>query len=258
MVMRILDINGAPIAYEDQGEGDAVVLVHGFAASVKENWERSGWISMLVRAKRRVVALDLRGHGQSVKPHDPAAYSFDVFASDVTALVEHLQLKKPDLIGFSLGARVVLQCLLTRPEKFLLGVLCGVGELLLDPKDDRDPEGFAKAMEAPSADGIGDDMARRFRLFAEGQGQDLKALAAVSRGLNAHPRVWSAAELGNIKHETLVVAGTSDDLAGAPEPLARVFPNAKAVRVPGCGHMDCLIQPMFKGAVMDFLAGMPA
>jgi len=130
--------------------------------------------------------------------------------------------------------------------------------LLLDPKSDRDPEGFAKAMEAPSADGISDDMARRFRLFAEGQGQDLRALAAVSRGLNAHPRLWTAAELGTIKHETLVVAGNGDDLAGAPEPLARAFANAKAVRVPGCGHMDCLIQPMFKGAVMDFLAGMPA
>ena len=76
-------------------------------------------------------------------------------------------------------------------------------------------------------------------------------------GLNASGRAWSAAELGAIKHETLVVAGTADDLAGAPEPLARAFPNAKAVRVPGCGHMDCLIQPMFKGAVMDFLAGVP-
>ena len=255
--MRTLDIGGVPIAYEDQGEGDAVVLVHGFAASVKENWERSGWISMLVRARRRVVALDLRGHGQSAKFYEPGAYSFDVFAGDVVALVEHLQLKKPDLIGFSLGARVVLQCLLSRPEKFLLGALCGVGELLLDPKSDRDPEGFAKALEAPSADGIGDDMARRFRLFAEGQGQDLRALAAVSRGLNAHPRLWTKGELGTITHETLVVAGTADDLAGAPEPLARAFSNAKGVRVPGCGHMDCLIQPMFKGAVMDFLAGMP-
>jgi pimeloyl-ACP methyl ester carboxylesterase len=75
--------------------------------------------------------------------------------------------------------------------------------------------------------------------------------------LIAHARLWTAAELGTIKHEMLVVAGTGDDLAGDPEPLARALANAKAVRVPGCGHMDCLIQPMFKGAVMDFLAGMP-
>lgn len=255
--MPTLDVNGAAIAYEDQGEGDAVVLVHGFAASAAENWGRSGWLAMLTRAKRRVVALDLRGHGKSSKFYGAADYSFEIFARDVVALVDHLQLKKPDLIGFSLGARVVLQCLIQRPEKFLLGTLCGVGELLLNPAADRDPEAFAQAMEAPTADAISDDMARRFRLFAEGQGQDLKALAAVSRGLNASGRMWSAAELGAIKHETLVVAGTADDLAGAPEPLARAFPNAKAVRVAGCGHMDCLIQPMFKGAVMDFLAGVP-
>ncbi len=256
--MPTLDVDGAAIAYSDQGEGDAVVLLHGFAASIAENWERSGWISMLARAKRRVVAIDLRGHGKSAKFYDPGDYSLDIFALDVVAIVEHLQLKKPDLIGFSLGARVVLQALLLRPERFLLGVLCGAGELLLNPRADRDPEEFARAMEAPNAEAIGDDMARRFRLFAEGQGQDLKALAAVSRGLNASARGWSAAELGGIKHETLVVAGTGDDLAGAPEPLARALHNAKAVRVPGCGHMDCLIQPMFKGAVMDFLAGMPS
>jgi pimeloyl-ACP methyl ester carboxylesterase len=253
--MPTLDVDGATIAYADQGEGDAVVLVHGFAASVAENWERSGWLSMLVRAKRRVVAIDLRGHGKSAKFYDPADYSLDIFARDVVAIVEHLQLKKPDLIGFSLGARVVLQSLLLRPERFLLGVLCGVGEFLLNPRADRDPEEFARAMEAPNVEAISDDMARRFRLFAEGQGQDLKALAAVSRGLNASGRGWSAAELGGIKNETLVVAGAGDDLAGAPEPLARALHNARAVRVPGCGHMDCLIQPMFKGAIMDFLAG---
>jgi pimeloyl-ACP methyl ester carboxylesterase len=255
--MHTLEIGGTAIAYTDQGQGDAVVLVHGFAASVAENWQRSGWLSMLERAKRRVVALDLRGHGRSVKFYEPDAYSFAAFADDVVALVEHLQLKKPDLIGFSLGARVVLQCLLQRPEKFLLGVLCGVGELMLRPSEGRDAEVLAKAMEALDADGVSDDMARRFRLFAEGQGQDLKALAAVSRGLIAHARLWTAAELGTIKHEMLVVAGTGDDLAGDPEPLARALANAKAVRVPGCGHMDCLIQPMFKGTVMDFLCGMP-
>lgn len=255
--MPSLEINGATIAYDDEGQGDAVVLVHGFAASSQENWGKSGWIGMLARAKRRVVSLDLRGHGRSTKFYQPTDYSLPMMAGDVIALVAHLGLKKPDLIGFSLGARVVLEALRTAPDKFLLGVLCGVGETLINPRDDRDPEDFPRAMEAPSADAVTDDMARRFRLFAEGQGQDLKALAAVTRGLNASGRGWTAQDLAAIKHETLVVAGSGDDLAGAPEPLAKAFPQARAVRVPGCGHMDCLIQPMFKGAVMDFLAGMP-
>lgn len=255
--MAVLSVDGVDIFYSDQGAGDGVVLVHGFAASTQENWGKAGWVSMLTRANRRVVAVDLRGHGQSAKVYDPAAYSLAAMAGDVLAVVEHLQIKKPDLIGFSLGARVVLELLRQRGDRFLLGVYCGVGEVLLNPRMDRNPEAFAQAMEAASADQVGDDMARRFRMFAEGQGQDLKALAACSRGLNASGAGWTREKLASIKNESLVVAGSGDELAGSPEELAACFPNAKAKRIPGCGHMDCLTQPMFKAAVMDFLAGVP-
>jgi pimeloyl-ACP methyl ester carboxylesterase len=253
--MAVLCVGGVDISYSDQGVGDGVVLVHGFAASTQENWGKAGWLSMLTRANRRVVAIDLRGHGQSAKLHDPAAYSLGLMANDVLAVVEHLQIKKPDLIGFSLGARVVLELLRLRGDRFLLGALCGVGDLLINPRTDRDPEAFPAAMEAGSAEQVTDDMARRFRLFAEGQGQDLRALAACTRGLNASGAGWARETLAAIKNETLVVAGSGDDLAGSPEALAACFPNAKGKRIPGCGHMDCLTQPMFKAALMDFLAG---
>lgn len=250
-------IPGGEISYSDQGSGDGVVLVHGFAASAQENWVKAGWVQMLTRAQRRVVAIDLRGHGNSTAFREPENYSVALMAGDVLAIVEHLQIKKPDLIGFSLGARVALELLRQRGDRFLLGVACGVGETLINPREERDPEAFAKAMEAPSADAIEDDMARRFRLFAEGQGQDLGALAACSRGLAATHRPWTRELLSEIKNEMLVIAGTGDELAGPPDALAACFPNAKAKRIPGCGHMDCLTQPMFKAAVMDFLAGIP-
>lgn len=233
------------------------MLVHGFAASTQENWGKAGWVSMLTRANRRVVTIDLRGHGRSAKLYEPADYSLTAMANDVLAVVEHLQIKKPDLIGFSLGARVTLELLRQRGDRFLLGVLCGVGDQLVNPRADRDAAAFPAAMEAASADQITDDMARRFRLFAEAQGQDLKALAACTRGLNANAVGWSRETLAAIKNETLVVAGSGDDLAGSPDALAAYFPNAKGKRIPGCGHMDCLTQPMFKAAVMDFLAGVP-
>lgn len=255
--MAVLSVGGVEISYSDQGVGDGVVLVHGFAASTQENWGKAGWISMLTRANRRVVAIDLRGHGQSAKLYDPAAYSLGLMASDVLAVVEHLQIKKPDLIGFSLGARVVLELLRRRGDRFLLGALCGVGDLLINPRMNRDPEAFPAAMKAASADQVTDDMARRFRLFAEGQGQDLRALAACTRGLNASGAGWAGETLAAVKNEMLVVAGSGDDLAGSPEALAACFPNAKGKRIAGCGHMDCLTQPMFKAAVMDFLAGVP-
>ncbi len=255
--MTTLTVNCAEISFSDQGAGDGVVLVHGFAASVQENWVKAGWMQMLTRANRRVIAIDLRGHGQSEKLTQSTDYSLALMAQDVLAIVEHLQVKKPDLIGFSLGARVVLELLRQRGDRFLLGVLCGVGEVLINPRMDRDPEAFAQAMEASAVDQVSDDMAKRFRMFAEGQGQDLRALAAVSRGLNASGAGWTREMLAPIKNEILVVAGSGDELAGSPQALAACFPNAKGKTIPGCGHMDCLTQPMFKAAVMDFLAGIP-
>lgn len=255
--MAIFNTNHTDIYYTDQGQGDGVVLVHGFAASTQENWAKAGWISMLTRANRRVISIDLRGHGESSKFHDASLYSLSLMANDVIAVVEHLQVKKPDLIGFSLGARVTLEVLRKRGDRFLLGVLCGVGELLLNPRADGDPEGFAKAMEAEAPDAVGDDLAKRFRLFAEGQGQDLAALAACSRGLAHSANGWPRETLAQIKNEMLVVAGSGDDLAGSAVALAACFPNARGKQIYGCGHMDCLTQPMFKAAVMDFLVGVP-
>lgn len=255
--MNRLTINGRSVAYSDQGNGDAVLLVHGFAASSRENWDKAGWIHMLVRANRRVVAVDLLGHGDSDKPHDKDAYAMAGMADDVLAVVEHLQLKKPDLIGFSLGARVVLLLLEKRPERFLLGVLCGVGEALLTPRSEREQIALADALEAPTVEEAPAGLARQFRMFAEAQGQDLKALAACSRGLNDAPTEWTRERLAPLRNEIFVVAGTGDELAGSATGLAACFPNAKGKQIPGCGHMDCLTQPMLKGAVMDFLAGIP-
>ena len=71
--MERLQVSGRSIAYSDQGQGDAIVLVHGFAASSRENWDRAGWLQMLARANRRVVAIDLPGHGESERSHEEAA-----------------------------------------------------------------------------------------------------------------------------------------------------------------------------------------
>ena len=255
--MLQLDVHGCPIGFSDQGAGDGIVLVHGFAASARENWERSGWIPMLLRAGRRVVTLDLQGHGGSGKPHDPAAYSMAHFAEAVLAVTEHLALKKPDLVGFSLGARVVLDLLARRPDRYLLGVLCGVGDALLQARDARAQGGLIEAFEAASVEDLPVGLGRQFRQFAEAQGQDLAALAACARALDAAPPVWTPESLWSIPNEILVIAGSGDELAGSAAGLARRLANARGKQVPGCGHMDCLTQPMFKAAVMDFLAGVP-
>jgi len=132
--MTSLAIAGGEISYSDQGEGDGVVLVHGFAASAQENWIKAGWIQMLTRARRRVVAIDLRGHGASSKFHEPSMYALPLLAGDVLAVVEHLQIKKPDLIGFSLGG--ILGALLVVPVMSSIRV---VFTYLLSKVVNRDP-----------------------------------------------------------------------------------------------------------------------
>src|SRR5439155_3498288 len=99
--------NGAvEIAYLDEGVGDPIVLVHGFASNKEVNWVMPGWTATLRRDGRRVIALDNRGHGQSAKLYDPAAYHTDIMAGDVAALIEHLKLPRADLMGYSLGSRI--------------------------------------------------------------------------------------------------------------------------------------------------------
>jgi pimeloyl-ACP methyl ester carboxylesterase len=254
--MPTFDSDIGALHYTDQGAGDGVILIHGFAASAEENWVRSGWVAMLTRAQRRVVTLDLRGHGQSAKSHAPSDYSVDAFADDVWRLSRQLDLKKPDLIGFSLGARIVLTLLSRHSDSFLLGVLCGAGGRWLEPSS-RDPNALPSAFETDDVNSVSDDMARRFRQFADAQGQDRLALAAIGRGLAAQADKLDRGALGGIRNEVLVVAGRNDELAGDPYLLAAALGRGKSAVVPGCGHMDCLVQPMFKGAVMDFLAGQP-
>src|SRR5436190_698991 len=93
------------IAYLDEGEGDPIVLVHGFASSKNVNWVYPTWVSDLRKDGRRVIALDNRGHGESSKLYDPAQYTIPAMADDTVALMDHLGIARADVMGYSLGAR---------------------------------------------------------------------------------------------------------------------------------------------------------
>src|SRR5271168_32182 len=90
------------IAFLDEGRGDPIVLVHGFASNKEVNWVYPGWVSTLTRAGRRVIALDNRGHGASTKLYDPAAYHTEEMAGDAVALLDHLGVSTADVMGYSM------------------------------------------------------------------------------------------------------------------------------------------------------------
>jgi pimeloyl-ACP methyl ester carboxylesterase len=96
--------DGIKLAYREMGEGKPLVLIHGYFSTAFVNWVRYGHAAVIAARGRRVIMPDLRGHGDSAKPHDPGAYPPDVLADDGFALIDHLGLTDYDLGGYSLGS----------------------------------------------------------------------------------------------------------------------------------------------------------
>ena len=236
------------IAYLDQGAGEPIVLVHGFASNKEVNWVQPGWISTLTRDNRRVIALDNRGHGHSTKLYDLADYHTDTMAGDVAALIAHLGLQRADVMGYSLGARIATVLAARHPERVRALILGGVGIKLLDVAGLH--ADVARALEAPSIGDVTDPQGKAFRLFAEQTRSDLAALAACLRGSR---QAISREDLRAIAAPTLVAAGTRDDIAGSPHELAALLPDGHALDISGRDHMVAVGDKLFKSGVLAFL-----
>jgi len=228
-----------------------MILVHGFASNRTENWLRLGWYGAFERKRMRVVALDLRGHGESAKPHDPAAYGRENMMGDILALMDHLAIERAHLMGYSMGSRLALAAALHAPARFATLTLGGVGEKLFERREIAGNP-MADAMEATDPESIKEPMLRSFRQFADAQGEDRLALAALTRATDAP---FSKQELAKLNVPVLVVAGARDELAGDPKPLAETFPDGRAVRIPGVDHFSVIAHGLYKAAVFDFLDG---
>lgn len=251
--MTTFDSRGARIAFDDFGPGNAtktIVLIHGFASNRFENWRRLGWYGAFERKRHRVLALDCRGHGESEKLVDPAAYSRENLIADVVGLLDLAGVPTADVMGYSMGARVALAVAREHPRRINHLVLGGIGDRIFDPPNAGGA--MAQAMECVDADSISDPLLRSFRQFADEQGEDRRSLAAFSR---ASPQFASDTRMGvrELHLPALVVAGTRDTLAGDPEVLADVLPNGRAVSLPGCDHFSAIPHALFKAAVFDFL-----
>ncbi len=251
--MAQFESGGVEIAYDDIGPKDAgrpVVLVHGFASNRNENWRRVGWYGALERRHMRFIALDCRGHGESGKPHDPAAYGPAEMTGDIFALMDHVNVPRADVMGYSMGAHLALAAALARPERVGDLILGGIGGSMFGPPRSGAP--LAEAMEAENIDQISDHLMKSFRQFADEQGEDRFALAACARARNAP---LGREEISRLSVPTLVVAGARDQLAGDPLELAAAISGARAVTLPGCDHFSAIPHALFKAAFFDFLDG---
>jgi pimeloyl-ACP methyl ester carboxylesterase len=236
------------IAYLDEGEGEPVVLVHGFASTKEVNWVATGWVTELNRAGRRVVALDNRGHGASSKLYDPSAYHSATMAEDVRALLDHLKFESADVMGYSMGSRITAFLTVKHPGRVRSAIFGGLGIRLVEGVGL--PESIAEALETPSLDDVSDPTGRVFRIFADQTKSDLRALAACIRGSR---QTLSRTEVAAIRAPILVAVGTKDQVAGSAHELAALIPDARALDIPDRDHMLAVGDRTYKSGVIDFL-----
>ena len=236
------------IAYRVEGEGDPIVLVHGFASTHVVNWIEPGWVDCLVGEGFQVIMMDLRGHGQSEKLFDPDLYDRHVMAQDIANLVHHLGHDRVDIMGYSMGAMLALRLARLMPEMCRRVILAGVGEVMFAPPRSSDEVVNALLSENPRAskDAIG----RAFRTFADKNSQNRQALAACY----STPRhQLTPDDLMTATGPALVVTGERDVIAGAPEPLAAALPKGEIAVIAKRDHMRTVGDPAYKQVVLDFL-----
>jgi len=244
--------DGVEIAYEVHGQGDPVLLIHGFASNGFVNWRSTSWVDLLKKAGRMVITIDNRGHGLSDKPTVPEAYDPFTMAEDSRALLDHLTLAQADVIGYSMGARIAAVLAIHRPERVRSLVLGGLAANMIHGLSGG--EEIAEALLAPDLSAVQGSAGRAFRMFAEQTRANLEALAACIR---ASRQTIPVEDLAKISCPVLVVAGSNDDLAGALAPLVEAIPGAEGLSLKGRDHMKAVGDREFKLAVLDFLDRRP-
>ena len=242
--------NGAvEIAYLDEGEGEPIVLVHGFASSKNVNWVYPTWVSELKKHGKRVIALDHRGHGESTKLYDPEDYHIGTMAGDVRALMAHLKIPQADMMGYSMGARITALIAEKNPELLRSAIIAGLGIGLINGGGPG--ENVALALEAPSLDDITDPVGRTFRTFADQTRSDRLALAACMRGSR---RLMTREEAAKITVPTLIAVGTTDEIAGSARELQQVIAGSEVLDIPNRDHMRAVGDRVYKEGVLAFLS----
>ncbi|HWK33455.1 MAG TPA: alpha/beta hydrolase [Hyphomicrobium sp.] len=248
--MQTFSSNGIEIAYLDEGSGEPVLLIHGFASNIATNWIDTGWIKTLTDAGYRAIAYDNRGHGHSAKLYGVEEYGAPIMAEDARRLLDHLGIERAHVMGYSMGARIAAFLALAHPGRVRSLVFGGLGINMVRGVAGTGP--VARALEAESIEDVTNPTARTFRAFAEQTHSDLKALAACIRSARAP---ITAEALGTLRCPVLVVVGDRDVIGGSPSELAALIPGGKAVQLAGRDHMKAVGDRTFKAAVLEFLAG---
>jgi pimeloyl-ACP methyl ester carboxylesterase len=260
------DSAGVRIHYVDIGRGEPVVLIHGFSSSLDANWMRTRVIEKLSR-DFRVVALDVRGHGLSDKPHDAARYGLNV-VEDITRLLDHLGIARAHFVGYSMGGVITGKFVTLHPERVITATFGASAPRLGWPAQaERDANAVAESLEqghgmrpmilrlAPPNEPTPSDAAIEQESRAILGRNDPLALAALQRG-NKELAV-SLGEVRALKMPLMMIVGSADPIKAGVSPLTMLKSDIKVVIIDGATHSglrSAAGRMEFVEAVHDFIA----
>ena len=262
---KFFDSQGVKIRYIEAGQGDPVVLIHGFSSSADANWRQAGVFDKLAR-DFRVIALDCRGHGQSDKPHDPASYGL-AMVEDVARLLDHLQIRRAHIVGYSMGGAITGAFVVKHPDRVLTAVFGGsTPRMAWTAENERDTNELAESLEQgngmrplalrlwPVDEPKPSDEVLNQRARASLGRNDALALAAVQRGNKA--QVVTPANVRALTIPMLAVIGGVDPIKEGVDAFSKLKPELKVVVIEGASHGGARAapsRPEFAAAIRDFL-----
>jgi pimeloyl-ACP methyl ester carboxylesterase len=259
---RYFNSDGVRIRYIVEGEGEPVLLIHGFAVDLSWQWVLPGTVKALAE-NYQVIAFDNRGHGLSGAPHEPDQYGVKM-VEDAVRLLDHLKIERAHVVGYSMGALIANKLLALHPERVITATLGGAGWV----RENDERGGFMKdlAESLDRGEGIGPLLVRLtpegrpkpsgwrlkainlvFRLF-----EDQKALAATVRGMREFALPEETLRANRVP--TLALIGEIDPLKVTVDELAPVMGNLDVVVIDGASHLQAFFRPEFKQSLGEFLS----
>jgi pimeloyl-ACP methyl ester carboxylesterase len=242
---RFFDSNGVQIRYVEQGSGPPVVMLHGYTGTLDRHFVGSGVFAAIAK-DHRAIAMDLRAHGKSGKPRDPNAYG-EQMALDVIRLLDHLNIRRAHIVGYSMGAVIAGRLATTHPDRLSSVAFIGrspiraisdadrkfIEESIKEMESDLPFRSLAVAVQPVGTPLPSDDELRKMvaPLVAA---NDVKALAAMWRGGSF--LITTDAALKAARFPMIEVVGSLDPSVSEAEPLRKAHPQIKIVVLDGATH----------------------